>query len=84
LDQDLQSSGGEPPRNAFYGDGTSIDERDLEEIRTAYEREAVVFTWQNGDVLLLDNMLTAHGRKPFRGMRKIVVGMGQAFGSESV
>ena len=80
----LKSSGGEPPRNAFYGDGTSIDERDLEEIRTAYEREAVVFTWQNGDVLLLDNMLTAHGRKPFRGMRKIVVGMGQAFGSESV
>ena len=76
----LKSSGGEPPRNAFYGDGTSIDEGDLEQIRTAYEKEAVVFAWQKGDVLLLDNMLTAHGRKPFRGMRKIVVGMGEQFG----
>ena len=80
----LTSSGGEPPRNAFFGDGTSIDEGDLEEIRAAYEREAVVFDWQHGDVLLLDNMLTAHGRKPFRGMRKIVVGMTEQFGGEVV
>ena len=80
----LKSSGGEPPRNAFYGDGTSIDEGDLAEIRTAYEKEAVVFAWQKRDVLLLDNMLTAHGRKPFRGMRKIVVGMGEQFDGELV
>jgi alpha-ketoglutarate-dependent taurine dioxygenase len=75
----LNSSGGEPPRNAFYGDGTPIDESDLEEIRAAYEKEAVVFRWQERDILLLDNMLTAHGRKPYRGARKIVVGMGRPF-----
>lgn len=75
----LNSSGGEPPRNAFYGDGTPIDESDLEQIRAAYAQEAIVFRWQKRDVLLLDNMLTAHGRRPYRAPRKIVVGMGQVF-----
>jgi len=75
----LSSSAGEPPRNAFYGDWTPIDESDLEKIRAAYAQEAIVFRWQKHDVLLLDNMLTAHGRKPYRGARKIVVGMGQVF-----
>lgn len=79
----LNSSGGEPPRNAFYGDGTPIDNSDLEEIRTAYEKEAIVFPWQKRDVLLIDNMLTAHGRKPYRGARQIVVGMGRPFASQS-
>jgi hypothetical protein len=27
--------------------------------------------------MLLDNLLLAHGRTPYRGERKIVVGMGQ-------
>jgi len=73
----LKSSGGEPPRNAFYGDGTPIDNSDLEQIRAAYEKETVAFRWQKRDVLLLDNMLAAHGRKPYRGARQIVVGMGR-------
>ncbi len=70
---------GEPPRNACYGDGSPIEDAALEEIRSAYDRERVVFPWQKRDVLLLDNMLAAHGRRPYRGARKIVVGMGQSF-----
>lgn len=72
----LNSSGDEPPRNAYYGDGSPIDECDLEEIRAAYANELVLFPWQKGDILVLDNMLTAHGRTPYRGARRIVVGMG--------
>jgi alpha-ketoglutarate-dependent taurine dioxygenase len=72
----LSTSEGEPPRNACYGDGSRIEDAALEEIRSAYDRETVVFSWQRADVLLLDNMLTAHGRRPYRGSRKIVVGMG--------
>jgi alpha-ketoglutarate-dependent taurine dioxygenase len=74
----LASSGGEPPRNACYGDGSPLEDDVLAEIRAAYERETVVFSWQPRDVLLLDNMLAAHGRRPYRGSRKIVVGMGQS------
>jgi alpha-ketoglutarate-dependent taurine dioxygenase len=72
----LSLADGEPPRNAYYGDGTSIEESALEQIREIYTKEAVVFGWQKHDILLLDNMLAAHGRRPFRGARKIVVGMG--------
>ena len=74
----LSSSDGEPSRNACYGDGSAIEDAVLEEIRSAYDRETVVFSWQPRDVLLLDNMLAAHGRRPYRGRRKIVVGMGQS------
>jgi hypothetical protein len=74
----LQSGAqGNEPRNACFGDGTEIDEAALSHIRAVYEKELVTFPWQRGDVLILDNMLTAHGRKPYRGPRQIVVGMGR-------
>ncbi len=63
------------PRNAYYGDGTPIENEALEEIRAAYRAEQIAFPWEEGDVLLLDNMGVAHGRTPYRGERKIRVGM---------
>jgi len=69
----------ELPRNVYFGDGSSINDSMLEEIRSAYAQETVIFPWMPGDILLLDNMLTAHGRMPFEGLREVVVGMGQPF-----
>ena len=66
---------GELPNQTFYGDGTDIDPADVEILRQAYRQEAVTFPWRTGDVLLLDNMLTAHAREPFSGPRQILVGM---------
>ncbi len=63
------------PKNAFYGDGTPIEDEVLDQIRQAYRQEIVYFPWQEGDILMLDNMLVAHGRAPFVGTRKVVVGM---------
>jgi alpha-ketoglutarate-dependent taurine dioxygenase len=63
------------PFNTFYGDGTPIEPEVLTEIRDAYDAETVTFPWQFGDVLMLDNMLVAHGREPFSGPRKVVVAM---------
>lgn len=70
------------PRNTYYGDGSPIEPGTLEQIREAYREESVVFPWQEGDVLLLDNMLTAHGRRPYRGPRKVLVGMAEAWGAQ--
>jgi alpha-ketoglutarate-dependent taurine dioxygenase len=65
------------PRNARYGDGSAIDRSTLDHIRGVYDGQHIQFSWQEGDILLLDNMLMAHGRNPFVGPRRIVVGMTQ-------
>ncbi len=70
----------ELPRNVFYGDGTPIEASDLDRICEVYELEKIIFRWHEGDVLLLDNMLAAHGRNPFTGERKVVVGMAEPYG----
>jgi alpha-ketoglutarate-dependent taurine dioxygenase/acyl carrier protein len=69
------------PRNAYYGDGSQIEDGVLNEIRDVYEEEKVIFAWQEGDILMLDNMLMAHGRTPFIGQRKVLVGMAEPFNS---
>jgi alpha-ketoglutarate-dependent taurine dioxygenase len=65
------------PRNAYFGDGSGILPEDLAEVRRALDSATVAFTWQPGDVLLLDNMLIAHGRRPYRGPRRILTALAQ-------
>jgi amino acid adenylation domain-containing protein len=67
----------ELPRNVYYGDGSPIETEVMAEIGEAYERAVVAFPWQQGDILMLDNMMVAHGRNSFTGKRKIVVAMGE-------
>jgi alpha-ketoglutarate-dependent taurine dioxygenase len=69
----------ELPRTARYGDGTAIPASDLEAVRAAYRAAQVEFEWHTGDVLVLDNMLFAHGRGPYQGPRKILVAMAHAY-----
>jgi hypothetical protein len=64
------------PRNATFGDGSPLDESELDHIRQAYDAEALEFEWRQGDILLVDNMWMAHGRKPFKGSRRVLVAMG--------
>jgi len=66
------------PSHVYYGDGSAISEAELEAVVAAYEAEKHLFPWHEGDVLMLDNGLFAHGRQPYAGPRKVVVGMGQA------
>ncbi|WP_394836405.1 TauD/TfdA family dioxygenase [Pendulispora rubella] len=72
----------ELPRNAFYGDGTPIEDGVLDEIRGVYGQVAVSFPWQEGDVVLADNMLVAHGRSSFKGPRKVLVAMAESYRPE--
>jgi alpha-ketoglutarate-dependent taurine dioxygenase len=38
-----------------------------------------MFDWQQGDVLLQDNMSVAHAREPFSGERVVAVGMAEPY-----
>ncbi|MDK1288856.1 TauD/TfdA family dioxygenase [Pseudoalteromonas umbrosa] len=63
------------PRNVFFADGSEIPTEDLRFIREVYEQHTVFEPWQKGDVMLVDNMLCTHGRQPYSGARKVLVGM---------
>jgi hypothetical protein len=64
------------PRHVYYGDGTEISDAEMDHVGEIYERNAVRFTWHEGDMASLDNMLTAHARDSYVGPRKIVVALG--------
>lgn len=65
------------PNNTYYGDGSEIEPAALDELRAAYEAEKVAVHWHEGDILVLDNMLVAHGREPYTPPRQIVVAMSE-------
>ena len=63
------------PHNASLGDGAPLRDDDLQCIRDAMAAEVRMFDWEEGDVLLCDNILVMHGRKPFSGARQVYVAM---------
>lgn len=73
----------ELPYNTYYGDESRVPDEVMEEIRRAYAAETVAFPWQKGDLLMLDNMLVAHGRHPFSGPRRILTAMGEPYSDQS-
>ena len=70
------------PYNTYFGDGTPIPPEVAGEIQDAYRAERVVFPWQVGDVLMLDNLAVAHGRQPYVGERQVVVAMTEPHGDD--
>jgi hypothetical protein len=61
--------------NCRFGDDSTIDSETLRHIREVLESETIPHKWQVGDILILDNLLTSHGRLPFSGERKIAAAM---------
>jgi alpha-ketoglutarate-dependent taurine dioxygenase len=72
------------PRNVYYGDGTPIEDSVMEEIGELYWKLCITAPWQNGDMMMLDNMLTSHARLPYEGPRKIAVAMGDMIDAKDV
>lgn len=64
------------PRHARFGDGSEISASMLEQVKTAFAQHTVTFRWRAGDILLLDNILFAHGRNPFSGTRRVLAALG--------
>jgi alpha-ketoglutarate-dependent taurine dioxygenase len=65
------------PTNTYYGDGGKIGDDVVAHLRACYRAATRRFDWRQGDLLVIDNMLTAHGREPFTGPRRIAVAMAE-------
>lgn len=64
------------PFNTYLGDGTALTDAEVDAINAVYDRVTVRETWQQGDLMIVDNILCAHGREAYKGDRKILVAMG--------
>jgi alpha-ketoglutarate-dependent taurine dioxygenase len=70
--------------NTFFGDGSPIGAETIDELRALYEMASTRSPWEKGDVLLIDNMISAHARAAFKGKREILVVMADACSREQV
>jgi alpha-ketoglutarate-dependent taurine dioxygenase len=61
---------GNLPHECEYGDGEPMEEAALAEVRRALDASKLLFDWQRGDLLMIDNILMMHGRESFKGERK--------------
>ena len=65
------------PFNTRFGTGEPLTEEIVELINQVYEANTVRELWQAGDLMLVDNIGTAHSREAYQGPREILVGMAE-------
>ncbi|MFV5996501.1 TauD/TfdA family dioxygenase [Streptomyces sp. NPDC056231] len=63
------------PFNTRFGNGDPIDEDVVHLLNSVYEANTAREPWQAGDLMLVDNVRTAHSREPFEGPREVLVAM---------
>jgi alpha-ketoglutarate-dependent taurine dioxygenase len=63
------------PFNTGFSTGEPLTEGIVELINAVYEANTVREPWQAGDLMLVDNIRTAHSREAYEGPREILVGM---------
>ncbi|POX48120.1 TauD/TfdA family dioxygenase [Streptomyces sp. Ru72] len=65
------------PFNTRFGDGSPIGEDIVGLLNTTYEQHTRREPWQAGDVMLVDNIRTAHSREAYTGDRQVLVAMAE-------
>ena len=65
------------PFNTSFGSGDPIGEEVVELLNQIYTDQTAREPWQAGDLLLVDNVRTAHSREAFVGPREVLVGMAE-------
>lgn len=63
------------PTGSSFDDGSRLSEAQTAAIRAVLDDATIGWPWQSGDVMILDNLLMAHGRNPYEGEREIQVSL---------
>jgi alpha-ketoglutarate-dependent taurine dioxygenase len=63
------------PQSVSFADGSPIPDEFIKHVQETGLSLSLETDWQVGDVLLIDNVAVAHGRRPFTGDRRILVAM---------
>jgi len=58
------------------GQSTTLTEAEAKELGEAEWKNAVIFQWKQGDILLIDNLQVAHSRLNTKLKRKILTAFG--------
>ena len=66
------------PFTTRFGDGDAIGADVVQAINEVYQANTAREPWQGGDLMLVDNVRTAHAREPFEGPREVLVAMADA------
>ena len=66
------------PFNTRFGNGDPIGEDVVQLLNSVYEVNTAREQWQAGDLMLVDNVRTAHSRESFEGPREVLVSMADA------
>jgi alpha-ketoglutarate-dependent taurine dioxygenase len=65
----------ELPQHVTFADGAPIPDGHVLQVRDRGLNTAVDVDWHRGDLLLIDNVLVGHGRRPYTGDRRVLVAM---------
>ena len=65
------------PFNTRFGTGEPLTQGIVELINAVYEANTMREPWRAGDLMLVDNIRTAHSREAYEGPREILVGMAE-------
>jgi alpha-ketoglutarate-dependent taurine dioxygenase len=70
------------PFTTRYGDGDPIGADVVRRINDVYDAHTAREPWQAGDLMLVDNLRTAHSREPYEGPRDLLVGMAEPIATD--
>ncbi|MFF4674598.1 TauD/TfdA family dioxygenase [Streptomyces sp. NPDC001279] len=63
------------PQSVRFADGSPIPDEYIIEVRDKGLEASIDVDWRTGDLMLIDNVLVGHGRRPFTGPRRVLVAM---------
>ncbi len=65
----------DPTKSISFGDGTSLDAAVMQRVIETAEEITFDMPWQAGDVALVDNYVAMHGRRTFKGTRRVLASL---------